>query len=177
MSENTTRKPITLRRLQDMSRSGEKIAMLTCYDASFARALDEAGVDVLLVGDSLGMVIQGHPSTLPVSMEEMEYHTRCVARGNGSAWIIADMPFGSYQESIDQAVRNAARLMKAGAHMVKLEGGGWTAPCVQALVERGNAGDRAHAGRAGAGDHGRTLDPGHRNRRGSGLQRPGPGAA
>jgi 3-methyl-2-oxobutanoate hydroxymethyltransferase len=137
MSENTLRKPVTLRRLQEMSRAGEKIAMLTCYDASFARALDEAGVDVLLVGDSLGMVIQGHPSTLPVSMEDMEYHTRCVARGNNSAWIIADMPFGSYQESIDQAVGNAARLMKAGAHMVKLEGGGWTAPCVRALVERG----------------------------------------
>src|SRR5580698_3187484 len=137
MSENTVRKPVTLRRLQEMSRSGEKIAMLTCYDASFARALDEAGVDVLLVGDSLGMVIQGHPTTLPVSLDEMEYHTRCVARGNGSAWIIADMPFGSYQESIDQAVRNAARLMKSGAHMVKLEGGGWTAPCVRALVERG----------------------------------------
>src|SRR6202034_3863405 len=84
-----------------------------------------------------GMLIQGHQSTLPVSMDEMEYHTRCVARGNGSAWIIADMPFGSYQESIDEAVRNAARLMKSGAHMVKLEGGGWTAPHVRALVERG----------------------------------------
>jgi 3-methyl-2-oxobutanoate hydroxymethyltransferase len=137
MSENTPRKPVTLRRLKEMARSGEKIAMLTCYDASFARALDAAGVDALLVGDSLGMVIQGHSSTLPVSMEEMEYHTRCVARGNGSAWLIADMPFGSYQESIDQALRNAARLMKSGAHMVKLEGGGWTAPCVRALVERG----------------------------------------
>jgi 3-methyl-2-oxobutanoate hydroxymethyltransferase len=137
MSENTPRKPITSRRLKEMARSGEKIAMLTCYDASFARAFDEAGVDVLLVGDSLGMVVQGHPSTLPVSMDEMEYHTRCVARGNGSAWIIADMPFGSYQESIDQAVGNAARLMKAGAHMVKLEGGDWTAPSVRAVVERG----------------------------------------
>jgi 3-methyl-2-oxobutanoate hydroxymethyltransferase len=137
MSENAIRKPVTLRRLQEMSRIGEKIAMLTCYDASFARALDEAGVDVLLVGDSLGMVIQGHPSTLPVSLDEMEYHTHCVARGNASAWIIADMPFGSYQESIDQAVRNAARLMKSGAHMVKLEGGGWTAPTVRALIERG----------------------------------------
>jgi 3-methyl-2-oxobutanoate hydroxymethyltransferase len=137
MSANTTRKPVTLRRLQEMSRAGEKIAMLTCYDASFARALDEAGVDVLLVGDSLGMVIQGHPSTLPVSIDDMEYHTRCVTRGNANAWIIADLPFGSYQESSEQAVRNAARLMKAGAHMVKLEGGGWTAPCVRALVERG----------------------------------------
>jgi len=137
MSENTLRKPVTLRRLQEMCRAGEKIAMLTCYDASFAHALDEAGVDVLLVGDSLGMVIQGHPSTLPVSMEDMEYHTRCVSRGTRTAWIIADMPFGSYQESIEEALRNAARLMKAGAHMVKLEGGGWTAPCVRSLVERG----------------------------------------
>ena len=135
--QETSRNAITVPKLQAMRDAGEKIAMLTCYDASFARALDEAGVDVLLVGDSLGMVIQGHPSTLPVSMEEMEYHTRCVARGNGSAWIIADMPFGSYQESIDQAVRNAARLMKSGAHMVKLEGGGWTAPSVRALAERG----------------------------------------
>lgn len=120
-----------------MSRSGEKIAMLTCYDASFARVLDEAGVDVLLVGDSLGMVIQGSPSTLPVSMQEMVYHTRCVVRGNSRAWVIADMPFGSYHESIDQAFRNAALLLKAGAHMVKLEGGGWTPPSVSALVERG----------------------------------------
>jgi 3-methyl-2-oxobutanoate hydroxymethyltransferase len=139
MSESKAdpRKPITLRRLQEMSRAGEKIAMLTCYDAAFARVLDEAGVDVLLVGDSLGMVVQGNPSTLPVSMEEMEYHTRCVARGSSRAWIIADMSFGSYHESIDQAFRNAARLMKAGAHMVKLEGGGWTPPSVHALVERG----------------------------------------
>jgi 3-methyl-2-oxobutanoate hydroxymethyltransferase len=131
------RKPVTLRRLQEMSRAGEKIAMLTCYDAAFARVLDAAGVDVLLVGDSLGMVVQGNPSTLPVSMQEMEYHTRCVARGNSSAWIIADMPFASYHESIEQALRNAARLMKAGAQMVKLEGGGWTGPSVRALVARG----------------------------------------
>ena len=117
-------------------KGGEPIVCLTAYTAPMAAILDEA-CDVLLVGDSLGMVIQGHPSTLPVSMDEMEYHTRCVARGNASAWIIADMPFGSYQESIDQAVRNAARLMKSGAHMVKLEGGGWTAPGVRALVERG----------------------------------------
>jgi 3-methyl-2-oxobutanoate hydroxymethyltransferase len=137
MSDNPTRKPVTLRTLQEMSRSGEKIAMLTCYDASFARVLDEARVDVLLVGDSLGMVIQGHASTLPVSIGEMEYHTRCVARGNAGAWIIADMPFGSYQESVEQAVHHAATLMKAGAHMVKLEGGGWTAPFVRALSERG----------------------------------------
>ncbi len=131
------RKPLTLRRLHDMSRGGEKIAMLTCYDAGFASILDEAGVDVLLVGDSLGMVVQGHPTTLPVCMLEMEYHTRCVARGNRTAWIIGDMPFGSYHESLEQAVRNASQLIQSGAHMVKVEGGGWTVPIVRALVERG----------------------------------------
>ncbi len=132
-----SRTPLTLRRLQEMQRAGEKIAMLTCYDASFARVLNEAGVDILLVGDSLGMVIQGNSSTLPVSISEVEYHTRCVVRGNSGSWIIADMPFGSYHESIDQAFRNAAQLMKAGAHMVKLEGGGWTSTIIRALVERG----------------------------------------
>jgi 3-methyl-2-oxobutanoate hydroxymethyltransferase len=131
------RKRITLHRLAEMHGAGEKIAMLTCYDASFARVLDAAGVDVLLVGDSLGMVIQGHPSTLPVTMDDMAYHTACVARGAGNAFIIGDLPFGSYQESVGQAVHNATRLMRAGAHMVKLEGGGWTAPVVRALVERG----------------------------------------
>src|SRR5450631_2684182 len=131
------RKPVTLHRLREMHAAGEKIAMLTCYDAVFARVLDDAGVDVLLVGDSLGMVLQGRPSTLPVSMEEMVYHTQCVARGNRNAWIIADMPFGSYQESAEQAVRNATRLMQAGAQMVKVEGGGWTIPAVRFLADRG----------------------------------------
>jgi 3-methyl-2-oxobutanoate hydroxymethyltransferase len=131
------RKPVTLHRLREMHAAGEKIAMLTCYDAAFARVLDGAGVDSLLVGDSLGMVLQGRPSTLPVSIEEMAYHTGCVARGNRNAWIIADMPFGSYQESADAAMRNAAVLMKQGAQMVKLEGGGWTAPLVRFLVDRG----------------------------------------
>lgn len=119
-----------------MHAAGEKIAMLTCYDAMFAQVLDRAGVDVLLVGDSLGNVVQGHPTTLSVSMEEMIYHTACVARGNRTAWIIADMPFGSYQESAELALRNAVRLMQAGAQMVKLEGGGWTAPIVRFLVDR-----------------------------------------
>jgi 3-methyl-2-oxobutanoate hydroxymethyltransferase len=132
-----TRKPLTLHRLREMHSAGDKIAMLTCYDAMFARFLDAAGVDVLLVGDSLGMVLQGHPTTHAVSMEEMVYHTGCVARGNRTAWIIADMPFGSYQESAELTTRNAVRLMQAGAQMVKLEGGGWTAPIIRRLVDRG----------------------------------------
>jgi 3-methyl-2-oxobutanoate hydroxymethyltransferase len=132
----TTRKHITLHRLRAMHGAGEKIAMLTCYDATFARVLDDAGVDVLLVGDSLGMVLQGRDTTLPVTMDEMVYHTQCVASGNRTAWIIADMPFGSYQESPEQGLRNAVRLMQAGAHMVKVEGGGWTVPIVRTLVQR-----------------------------------------
>jgi len=131
------RKSVTLHRLREMHAAGEKIAMLTCYDAAFARVLDAAGVDSLLVGDSLGTVLQGRPTTLAVSIEEMAYHTGCVARGNRSAWVIADMPFGSYQQSAEVAMRNAERLMQQGAHMVKLEGGGWTAPIVRFLVERG----------------------------------------
>jgi 3-methyl-2-oxobutanoate hydroxymethyltransferase len=131
------RKPVTLHRLREMRTLDEKIAMLTCYDAAFARVLDEAGVDSLLVGDSLGMVLQGRASTLAVSIDEMVYHTGCVVRGNRTAWIIADMPFGSYQESAEVAMRHAALLMQQGAQMVKLEGGGWTAPIVRFLVDRG----------------------------------------
>jgi 3-methyl-2-oxobutanoate hydroxymethyltransferase len=131
------RKPITLHRIRELHAAGEKIAMLTCYDAAFARVLDEAGADSLLVGDSLGNVLQGRSSTLGVSIEEMAYHTGCVARGNRTAWIVADLPFGSYQESAEVAMRNAALLMEQGAHMVKLEGGGWTAPIVRFLVDRG----------------------------------------
>lgn len=131
------RKPITLHRLREMHAAGERITMLTCYDATFARVLDEAGVECLLVGDSLGMVLQGRPSTLPVSLDEVAYHTECVARGNRSAWLIADMPFGCYQESKEQALRSAVRLMRAGAQMVKIEGGGWTPETVRFLVDRG----------------------------------------
>jgi 3-methyl-2-oxobutanoate hydroxymethyltransferase len=131
------RRPVTLHRLRAMHAAGEKIAMLTCYDASFARLIDEAGIDVLLVGDSLGMVVQGHNSTLPVLLDEMAYHTQCVARGNRRAWIVADLPFGSCHASTEQALCSAARLMQSGAHMVKLEGGGWTAATVRFLVERG----------------------------------------
>ena len=111
--------------------------MLTCYDASFAALCDAAGVDILLVGDSLGMVVQGHDSTLPVTMEDMEYHVRMVARGSQRALIVADMPFGSFQASPEQAFTNAARLMAAGAQMVKLEGGQVMADTVRFLVERG----------------------------------------
>src|ERR1700693_6271360 len=131
------RKPVTLHRLREMHAAGEKIAMLTCYDAAFARVLDDAGVDSLLVGDSLGMVLQGRASSLPISIDEMVYHTGCVVRGNRTAWVIADMPFGSYQESAEVAMRHAALLMQQGAQMVKIEGGGWTAPVVRFLVDRG----------------------------------------
>ncbi|MDD5328566.1 MAG: 3-methyl-2-oxobutanoate hydroxymethyltransferase [Sulfuricella sp.] len=127
----------TLSTLQKMAGAGEKIAVLTCYDASFASLLENAGVDVLLVGDSLGMVLQGEETTLPVSMDDMVYHTRCVARGAKQAFIVADLPFGSYQQSPQQALANAARLMAAGAHMVKLEGGAAMAETVAFLVERG----------------------------------------
>lgn len=131
------RPALTLPRLRDMAARGEKIAMLTCYDASFAGLLDAAGVDCLLVGDSLGMVLQGHDSTAPVTLDEVAYHTRCVARGRRSAFLIADLPFGSYHEGPEQAMRSAAALMQAGAQMVKLEGGGWTAETVRFLVDRG----------------------------------------
>lgn len=131
------RKTVTLRRLQSMHASGERIAMMTCYDATFARVLDEAGIDCLLVGDSLGMVLQGEATTAPVTLEQMAYHTRSVARGNRHAWVIADMPFGSYEGSREQAMRSAATLTQAGAQMVKLEGGGWTVETVRFLSERG----------------------------------------
>ena len=127
----------TVTSLQKMAAEGQKIAMLTCYDASFATLMDEAGVDVLLVGDSLGMVIQGEDSTLPVTMEQMEYHSRIVARGAKKALVLADMPFGSYQEGPQQAFRNAARLMAAGAHMVKIEGGATMIETTRFLVDRG----------------------------------------
>ena len=128
---------ITLNTLQKMRKSGEKIAVLTCYDASFAGLLEDAGVEVLLVGDSLGMVLQGHESTLPVTLDDMAYHTACVARGAQRAFIIADMPFGTFQLSPPQTFENAVKLMAAGAHMVKLEGGAAMAETVDFLTDRG----------------------------------------
>ncbi len=131
------RKPTTLHRLREMHAAGEPVTMLTAYDASFARVLDAAGVDCILVGDSLGMVLQGEATTVPVTLEEMAYHVRCVSAGSRNTWLIGDLPFGSYQESVSQAMRSATALMQAGAHMVKLEGGGWTAETVRFLVDRG----------------------------------------
>ena len=128
---------ITVHTLQKMKAQGEKIAMLTCYEASFATLMNGAGVDVLLVGDSLGMVVQGHSSTLPVSLQEMCYHTAAVARGNSEALIVADLPFGAYQQSKEQAFAASAELMAAGAHMVKLEGGVWMAETTEFLQMRG----------------------------------------
>ena len=120
-----------------MRQEHDAITMLTCTDASFAGLLDAAGIDIFLIGDSLGMVVQGHDSTLPVTMEDMIYHTRCVARSTQRALVLGDLPFGSYQQSPQQAFANAARLMSAGAHMVKLEGGEIMAETVQFLVSRG----------------------------------------
>ncbi len=120
-----------------MKQQGEKIAVLTSYDASFTTLLETAGVEVILVGDSLGMVIQGQESTLPVGVEDMVYHTRCVARGRRDALLIADMPFMSYS-SADQALGTAGHLMKeGGAHMVKLEGGATQLTTVQQLTANG----------------------------------------
>lgn len=135
------RRHVSLPRLAQMREAGEKITMVTAYDATFAAVADAAGVECILVGDSLGMVCQGLHSTVGVSLQDMCYHTASVVRGlhrvQGTAWLIADMPYGSYAESREQAMRSACELMQAGAHMVKLEGGGWTAPTVQFLVERG----------------------------------------
>ena len=131
----TTRGLVTISKLQEMRQAGEKIAVLTAYDASFTALMDQAGIDVILIGDSLGNVVQGESSTIPVTLEHMVYHTSCVAKGQESAFLIADMPFGSYSTP-EQAMLNAAELMRAGAHMVKLEGGAWLAQTVKFLVER-----------------------------------------
>jgi 3-methyl-2-oxobutanoate hydroxymethyltransferase len=127
----------TLTTLQALRDKGEKIAVLTCYDASFAALIEAAGVDILLVGDSLGMVLQGHEATLPVTLDEMVYHTACVARGSRQAFIVTDMPFGTFQVSPEKTFENAARLMAAGAQMVKLEGGAAMAETISFLTGRG----------------------------------------
>lgn len=126
-----------LNQLAESALDGRRLVMLTAYDALFAAYASEADVDVLLVGDSLGMVVQGHGDTLRVSVDQIAYHTECVARGNRDCVVVADMPFGSYQTSPEDAMRAAATLMRAGAHAVKLEGGRPMAPTVRFLVERG----------------------------------------
>ena len=143
MMRDATR-PLTLPDLAAMKRRGEKIACLTAYDASFARLIDESGVHIVLVGDSLGMVIQGHTTTLPVSVDDMVYHTACVARGTRHAIVLADLPFMSYATPKD-AAHSAARLIQAGAHAVKLEGAGPQVQIVRFLADR-NIAVCAHLG-------------------------------
>ena len=136
-TEPPTRKPITVTTLAKLKSAREKFTVLTAYDASFAALLEAAGVEALLVGDSLGMVVQGQRTTLPVTLEDMIYHTRNVARGCRTALLMADMPFASYA-TVDQAVGNAARLMReGGAQMVKLEGGAWLVETVRQLSRNG----------------------------------------
>ena len=129
------RKAVSVPSLLQMRAQGDKITMLTCYDASFAALMDRCGVEVLLVGDSLGMVYQGHNSTLPVTVADIAYHTAAVARGNNKALLVSDMPFGSYATP-EAAYANAVQLVQAGAHMVKLEGGTWLVPVIRFLTER-----------------------------------------
>lgn len=130
--------PITIPTLQKMKQEGRPISMVTAYDATFARLLDGAQVDMVLVGDSLGMVIQGGANTLAVTLEDMIYHVKCVGRGLKRAHLMADMPFMSYQASAEQAMMNAGRLLKeAGAHSVKVEGGMELAETVQHMVAAG----------------------------------------
>ncbi|MCY4471981.1 MAG: 3-methyl-2-oxobutanoate hydroxymethyltransferase [Kistimonas sp.] len=126
----------TLHSLLDMKRSGEKIACLTAYDATQSHLVSSQKADIILVGDSVGMVVQGHESTVPVTMEDMLYHTRCVARGNTCSLVMADLPFMACA-TLDQAYRNAAALMQAGADMVKIEGGSWLCETVSGLAARG----------------------------------------
>ena len=128
---------ITLSTLQKMAQEDIKITMLTCYDASFAAVLEEAGVETLLIGDSLGNVLQGHESTLPVTLRDIVYHTECVARGSKRAFIVGDMPFSTFQISPQETLRNAAEIMAAGAHMVKIEGGRPMVETIEFMTDRG----------------------------------------
>jgi len=127
---------VTLTTLQGLKQSGEKIAMLTAYDATFAHVASQAGAEVLLIGDSLGMVLQGHDSTLPVTIEDMAYHTAAVKRGNKGALILTDLPFES-GTALDRLLRDSVTVMQAGAHMVKLEGGAWLAEPIVRLAQLG----------------------------------------
>lgn len=130
------RRSVTVNTLKRFKQKGEKFACLTAYDFCSAHVVSAQGVDVILVGDSLGMVIQGHDSSLPVTIEDVAYHTRCVKRGNRGSFIIADLPFMSYYSEL-KSLENAAVLMREGAQMVKLEGGGWLADSTRLLVRHG----------------------------------------
>jgi len=134
-AEAAARKPWTVPMLAEAKREGRRLAMLTCYDAGFARTLDAAGVDLVLVGDSLGMVVQGHGSTLPVTVDEIAYHTACVARGLSSALLVSDLPFQA-DATPERALQAATRCLQAGAGMVKLEGAGHKLDAIRFLVER-----------------------------------------
>lgn len=134
-NQSTRIKAVTVPSLMALRNAGEKITMLTCYDASFAALMDRCGVEVLLVGDSLGMVCQGHTSTLPVTIADIAYHTASVARGNRTALLVADMPFGTYATP-ESSFNHAVQLMQAGAQMVKLEGGAWLIDTVRFLTDR-----------------------------------------
>lgn len=136
MSSQSARQHVTLSTLNKIRAAGQKFACLTAYDACFTSLMNEAAVEVILVGDSLGMVLQGHGSTLPVTVADMVYHTECVKRANTSSFIMTDMPFMSYSTDKD-ALENAAALMRAGAEMVKLEGGAWLESSTRLLAERG----------------------------------------
>ena len=135
-SKPVANKAVTIHTLATLRAAREKITMLTCYDASFASLMDRCGVEILLIGDSLGMVCNGHNSTLPVTVAELAYHTASVARGAKSAMIMSDLPFGAYGTP-ETAYANAVILMQAGAHMIKIEGGAWLAETVRFLTERG----------------------------------------
>jgi len=131
-------KPVTIAQIQEMKNRGEKISMVTGYDYPFARLLDQSGIDMILVGDSVGVVVAGYPNTLPVTVDEMIYHGKAVMRGNSRALVVIDMPFMSYQISIEDAKRQAGRIMQeTGATAVKLEGGISMAATIEALVTIG----------------------------------------
>lgn len=130
---------VTINTLKKMKSEGDKITWLTAYDYSFAALVDKAGVDAILVGDSLGMVMQGHATPVPVTIQDSAYHTQCVARGVENAMVVGDLPFGSYQVSKEQAYENAVTLMQAGAHVIKLEGGELQIETIKFLTERGMA--------------------------------------
>ena len=129
-------KRVTISTLDAMKAAGEKFVMITAYDATFARLVSEAGAETILVGDSLGMVLQGHDTTIPVTLDDMVYHTKCVDRARPHSLIVSDMPFMSY-ETTERALTSGAALMQAGAQMIKMEGGTWLSDSIHQLVERG----------------------------------------